>query len=281
MRVAYPLLLGSLLVWVAGCHVAEPSSAKANSASQTDAKQTITSRTTTIPSGPTEKRRWCVTGYVRDARGTPLADVVVTANCGVGSLLPTGRTVTDKEGRYELWFGQGMFMLSEGSGLQAATIFPSKPGWFEQNLHRQGDLRMANYLPDENEMGGWAIGHVVVLPHQPHRLDFVMQPAVTVSGRLLNSAREPIPHHKISVDADELPPSSSVLAQVETDAEGRFVIENLPTRAFWLEFASPNDSTQTLLTPKMRATRGKPLSIEVVHQPQQIPPVMVRAVSAD
>ena len=50
---------------------------------------------------------WCAKGKVVDATGYPMEGVTITANCGCGTLMPTGSTVSDKEGNYELRFGPG------------------------------------------------------------------------------------------------------------------------------------------------------------------------------
>jgi hypothetical protein len=179
-----------------------------------------------------------VTGKVTDESGVPLAGIEITAHCGVGTLHGTGRTVTDEHGEYVLHFGPGYrYLVRESSGLQAATIAPRKPGFFERNLHRQGDLLMAQQPPGETERNAWGPHRTIVYPDQPQRVDFVMVPAAEVEGRLLDPQGRPIADHDVWLSGDEQPPSSSVIAAAKTDESGRFRITEVPTRPFW--FAVP------------------------------------------
>ena len=52
------------------------------------------------------KRRWpfIATGRATDGQGRPVAGVEVRACCGVGTLWPTGKCFTEKDGRYTLRF---------------------------------------------------------------------------------------------------------------------------------------------------------------------------------
>ena len=88
------------------------------------------------------QKPWLVTGMVVQESGEPLQGVDVFAHTGIGSLRGGGQTETKKDGTFELWFGPG-FHSQDPVKLQAATISPRKEGWFEANLHRQGDLLAA------------------------------------------------------------------------------------------------------------------------------------------
>jgi hypothetical protein len=76
-----------------------------------------------------------VFGRVTDEDGNPLADVQVRAATGMGTLMGGGRTSTDSEGKYRLYFGPGMRTQRDknyaplGVGVQAAHFFADKPGW--------------------------------------------------------------------------------------------------------------------------------------------------------
>ena len=57
----------------------------------------------------------------------------------------TGVATSGEDGRYELNFGPGILIASQkGATLQAATISAIKPGYFEENLNRQGGCLAAD-----------------------------------------------------------------------------------------------------------------------------------------
>lgn len=210
---------------------------------------------------------WSVTGRVTDPAGQPIADVEIIAYCGAGTLRPTGRTRTDAAGRYELHFGPGMLFMNDHSGLQAATITPRKAGLYEQNLHRHGDLLMAKRAPDDDEAQSWDPDRTILLPDRPHRLDFVMTPAAALTGRLVDTAGRPVADHYISLDADELPPSSSALASVKTDPDGRFSFTEIPTGRAWLSIRCPQDKHVELSAAPLDFAQGDIYSAELVYDP--------------
>jgi len=187
--------------------------------------ETITVRLKAVEPTPKEtEERWpfAVTGRVADASGKGMEGVAITAHCGMGTLIQGGRAVSGPDGRYTVRFA------STGRFGCVAIIAPQRPGFFERNLHRQGDLFTAwtNALPSRN----WPYQPSQrVLPHQPHIVDFVMLPAAIVSGRLLDERGDPIARCQVSVSGPRLPPGSSVFAHTETDSAGRFHFDSLPT----------------------------------------------------
>jgi len=125
-----------------------------------------------------------------------------------------------------------------GAGIQAATVFVSKPGYAEKNLCRQGDLYMADEMPDENSH--WDRKRII-LPGKPYRVDFTMVPAATVKGKLVDEAGQPLPGRNIRLTGDVLPPSSSVAASATTDADGRFQFNCIaPGFQWWFEIRDGN-----------------------------------------
>jgi hypothetical protein len=121
--------------------------------------------------------------------------------------------------------------------VQAATIHPAKDGYVDANLHRQGDLLMADRLPAAGENMGWEVDtNKIVLPGRPFLLNFVMLPAATIEGDLHDQKGAPIPGWAVCLSGENLPPSSSVFACVDTDVNGRFALSNAPTTGrWWLE----------------------------------------------
>lgn len=193
------------------------------------------------PTAP--KPSWTVQGRVTDTDGNGLAGVEVRAATGVATLLGGGKTITDKDGHYRLSFGPGGHTkISEhaplGVGVQAASIFASKPGWSEQNLCRQGDLLMSDLTPetlgDDAKRWGKKSADDVVFADRPKTIDFVMQPAVILEGQFVETSRNRnVRDQQIWITGPELPPSSSVLASLKTDRKGKFAYMNLPTSREW------------------------------------------------
>jgi len=202
---------------------------------------------------------WVVKGRVVGEQGQGLPGVTITAHCGMGSLFPTGQTQTGSNGVYTLRFAPG-FTSRDPVALQVATISPAKPGYTETNLHRQGDLLMAKRLPAPGERTGWNPDPSrVVLPEQPFTLDFVMAPAASVRGRLMDESNRPLPRQRIDLSGRELPPSCSVLAEVTTDHDGRFNFDGIPVRRAWWFLLSGKDRLQS-----ETVTFDKPAAHEVV-----------------
>lgn len=181
---------------------------------------------------------WSVVGRVTDAQGRPVPGAVVRAHCGMGTLHQTGTTESGKDGRYTLRFSSGVFTFGVMPGeppvnLQAATISVSKPGMVEKNLHRQGNLTMAN-RPPPPEFPRWGPARGLVLPGQPFPLDFVLVPAISLEGELLDAESKPIAEKPLWISGKHLPPSSSVLQSGQTDAQGHFRFEAIaPGYGWW------------------------------------------------
>ena len=152
-----------------------------------DAEITVKMRESRPDAKEVERRwPWAVTGTVTDANGKPIQGVNVTANCGIGTLKPTGTTATDAQGKYLLRFGPGVTIVNikneskkqSGAGIQAAMISVAKSGYVEKNLARQGDLCMADTMPEDDSL--WGGRKKIVLPGKPYRLDFIMVPTSTI-----------------------------------------------------------------------------------------------------
>src|SRR5881394_3985382 len=100
---------------------------------------------------------------------------------------------------------------------EAATISSAKEGYFDANLHRQGDLLMSDRLPAPGEDVGWkGDPKKVVLPGQPFDLNFVMLPAAAIEGLLHDETGTVLTGWAVCLCGEKLPPSSSVFASVDT-----------------------------------------------------------------
>ncbi|MFT5465268.1 MAG: beta-lactamase regulating signal transducer with metallopeptidase domain [Verrucomicrobiales bacterium] len=180
---------------------------------------------------PKEKGLWTAMGVVNDSDGKPMAGVEIKAFCGNGTLRRAGLTTTGEDGRYELMFGPGG-QGPDGVPIEAATIYASKPGFYEIDLCRAGDCIAAGAVPDgfplENNPWG-ATRERLFVPGEAKELNFTLAPAKTLNGRLEDADGE-VAGRKIWLTGPDLPPSTSVLAVATTDKGGRFTFEGIPTK---------------------------------------------------
>jgi hypothetical protein len=178
------------------------------------------------PVGP-----WRAFGRVTDAQKRPVAGVEVWAYCGVGTLHRTGSATSGNDGRYVLNFGPGgLFMGSGGTAMQAATISAHQPGFFEENLNRQGGCQAAEAVPDENQMKRWGSRKDrLFLPDRPLELNFVMRPSGRVAGRLVDEQGKPLAGYSVGLGGPDNPPSMGAVNPAVADLRGRFVLEDIPT----------------------------------------------------
>jgi len=178
---------------------------------------------------------WRARGRVVDGDGKPLAGVTVRAATGVGTLLGGGSGVTGEDGRYDFRFGMGVMFGDITDAIpdpqtQYALISARLAGHFEQNFSRHGN-GIASLSPVISEdLKHWGVkADQVCLPDKPRELNFVMLPAAKVSGTLIGEDDQPLQEYSVFLTAEELPPGSSVLAQVRTDENGRFKVTEIPT----------------------------------------------------
>jgi protocatechuate 3,4-dioxygenase beta subunit len=185
----------------------------------------ILSTSSTLSTPPQPNKPYTVSGAVNDAEGDPMAGVTVRVAAGTGTLLPVGLTTTTADGRYTMPFGPGAGV--SGSVPQAAIVTAHKAGYFEQNLSRQGNLAIAASMPDAYR------GAPLILPGQSQAVDFVLRPAATIHGRLVDSTGVPMPAREVQLNGKQLPPAQSVLATANTGAGGRFEFNDVPLETWW------------------------------------------------
>ena len=212
-----------------------------------------------------------VTGLITDSSGKPMSGVTVRAATGWATLRGGGITTTSLDGRYTLHFGPGMYMKGPagkwGVGYQAAEFFAEKPGYYERNLSRHADWRMAGspeavaYYKGKNEKE-----HVVVYPNQPRELNFVMVPAATITGRLVSSKGEPIPNKIFSITGKEQRPASSVYVNATTDQQGRFSFDGIPTfQPMWFVLRADTKNFLDLTTDPINFSQPDDYEVELVY----------------
>ncbi len=225
-----------------------------------------------VPMQPVElteaeaRKRWplVVTGTVTDGEGHPMSGVKVWVSCGRRSLLPTGKASSSPDGKYTLRFGPGYGSVDKESGewvfpWQFAVVGAQKPGYYEKNLSQQGSLSIAAD-PQSVPEGRRA---PVIFPNQPYRLDFVMLPAVTIKGRMVDLEGQPVAGQRFVVDGDELLPAASILRNVTTDKQGRFTVSEVPCKTYW--FALVAGRSREIKTDSVEFSQPGTYEIELTY----------------
>ncbi len=170
---------------------------------------------------------YVVEGIVTDADGKPIAGATVRADAGKGTLLPTGSAVTGPDGRYSLTCGPGYVSRDSNTvPLQDLRISAEKGGFYEKDVNVHGHLFIAGDTPNEEALrGNHASLDKVVLPNQRRRVDFVLLPAVQVSGTLTKTDGKSMPNWIFAMMADH--GIGTRQTSVKTDAAGRFTIKDM------------------------------------------------------
>lgn len=174
---------------------------------------------------------WIVQGRVTDERGRPVSGATIHAHCGMGTLLQTGATMTDEDGRYRLQFHGVIRSVDDDPNLQFANIRASKPGTAEKNLNRQGSLAMATRLPEVDV--DWAKPGEILLPNTPHELNFTLVPSAQLRIRLRGATRSDGAHARITLTGPELPPGASVYNSETADEWGDANFQDVPLNYEW------------------------------------------------
>jgi hypothetical protein len=180
---------------------------------------------------------WVVTGKVTDSQGKPVVGATIVAWYGIRNSPTAGQAATGKDGSYTVRFtGTAMLYDTEKPGWiqphQRVIIWPSKPGLFERNLARQGEL-VAGETPTSRFEPWHTEPGEVLLPQQPRRIDFVMAPAALIEGLLVDSRGAPLADHYVGLNGSTLPPLSMHMVDVFTESKGEFQIDSVPPNLVW------------------------------------------------
>ena len=131
-----------------------------------------------------------VFGRVSDEAGSPMVGVEVRAATGMGTLLGGGRTRTDSDGKYRLYFGPELRTQVDedyaplGVGVQAAHFYAEKTGWTLDAKDGYHFYLMTDQTPRQFEAmlkreGGKVWGkdsaEEVVFAAQPREVNFVLK----------------------------------------------------------------------------------------------------------
>ena len=113
---------------------------------------------------------------------------------------------------------------------------------------RQGDLLMGDKRPEQGDHYFDDRDRIVV-PSQPRRLDFVMVPAASIEGELLDQQGQPMADKQLWIQGKQMRPSSSVLAGGKTDPQGRFRFDAVPPGYPWWFTIRDQGRTQPITFP--------------------------------
>ncbi len=192
---------------------------------------------------PEPHAKWIAYGRVTDGQGNGVTSATVDVSCGMNSLMPGGSATTDSDGRYRLLFGPGIIYTTRAepwgeaemrrTPLQVAVFSAGKPGFYEQNLSRQGNRWMAGTL--DKVQADDPRRDTVFLPGEPQGLDFVLLPAARLRGRVVDPEGNPMAGMKMYIDGEEMGPGASVLKMITTDANGEFEAGEIPCKAYWFD----------------------------------------------
>jgi hypothetical protein len=215
---------------------------------------------------------WVVEGTVRDQQGQPVAQAIVTASAGWGTLRRTGSARTDEAGNYRFRFGPGMLMSSSEPdqpplNLQAALIHVRKLGYSDVNLSQQGDLLAAMRRPTENDLRDMygRSPQQVFIPNEPRRVDFVLAPAARVVVEVIGPENRPLTNHGVSLKGAELPPGSNVWDSGRTDATGRCVLRDVPVGRRWHFQVTAPEGQRDLVTTSFTLRQAGTVFVRMRH----------------
>jgi hypothetical protein len=179
------------------------------------------------------KNEFVVVGKVVDETGkNPIEGVEITASAGNGTLRPTGKATTDKDGTFRLVFRPGLMMQGGKVGLQSAVVHARKPGYYSWTYGWPAEYVLTDEpLPKEQQPGSKRTN---LTPGEKTRLEFRMAPAAKLRARLVDGAGKPMAKARVYLTGKNLYPASSVLASGETDAEGVFTAADVPLSRYRL-----------------------------------------------
>jgi hypothetical protein len=141
-------------------------------------------------------------------------------------------------------------------------------GYFARDLGRAGNLAISG---STDAPPRWATNYAgTVNAQNPYRLDFVMEPAASIRGKLNDPLRRLPNHVTVHLAGDKLPPSSSVLASSGISTNGEFEFGEVPVGYTWWFELEVRDGSQskTLRSPPLliKAPAEKRLKLTVTRE---------------
>ena len=197
---------------------------------------------------------WIIEGKVLGWDGKPVPEAEVKVSLGSTPFATLGTGKTQRDGSYHITFGASAARAPQDlrGVLQPVLIRVEKKEYAEKDLCQAGELQMAWELTPEQKAGGVPSGlDRVLLPGRPLHTDFVLLPAATVRGVLLNPDGSPLPDRGITLVGNRMPPGKSIYATASADRNGRFVFDDVSTQHDW-SFSVDDDPRFTKRTAPRR-----------------------------
>lgn len=194
-------------------------------------------------------KQWTVSGTVTGADGKPMSGVPIRLRTQYHPTVDVVTGTTDDKGNYRLSFRLDLRTLARFRGVCVEPVLAGfterdaeETGLFDALLH-SGEKPQRAIVRDYPPMwitGGFA-GENEVRPidrfskrdlilDRPARADFVMLPASTIMGFIVDSDGNPLPSHYVSVSAPDTvrPRGYEMVASARSDETGRFTLKDIP-----------------------------------------------------
>jgi hypothetical protein len=192
------------------------------------------------------KNEFIVFGTVHNEDGKkPMEGVEVWASAGMGTLRPTGKTTTDKGGKFRLMFTPG-FRSIDGGAKGMAIVEVRKPGWYGWSYGWPASFILTDKPLTKEEKKEYPKS-TNITPGVPSELAFRMEQAAALAVVLVDAARKPMPKAKLWLTGDRLPPGVNVIGAGETDANGNWTLTEVPRSRYRLVLGDPKDPRRELV----------------------------------
>jgi len=170
-------------------------------------------------------------GTVTDDQGKPIEGVGIYVYVGSGGTIEGWRgATTDAQGNYTLRYSGRSTGLRPPTPplLQSGSFRVWKDGYVEKNLNRHAGVVVATRPPQEQDWEQYRYLRKdpsrVVLPNQPHRIDFVMVPEVVIAGKLVDGQGVPPVKKRVHITVNQ----DERLGSDFTDHQGDFQFKRIP-----------------------------------------------------
>ncbi len=205
------------------------------------------------------EEQFIIQGRVTGLDGKPIKGMLVDV---FTEFHPTTRVIqvrTNDDGRYSAAFRMDLRTMGEWRGL---TVKPLAAGMVDDDFARSGHLAMKMSADDEIKLSD---SKKRVEPGQATTVNFVMQPAATIEGRIIDADGKPWANSYVGVQFEGQRKGYSV-TNGSTDEEGRFRLSDVPTQKQLFLITSPKNRDQVIQLGRFEAKRTAKLQRLTVTQ---------------